>query len=53
MNANYKWAMTGTPAEQGIDTIMGILQFLSPNKYSDKFTTIEQIRYLKDLVWYV
>ena len=49
MNANYKWTMTGTPAEQGIDTIMGILQFLSPNKYSDKFTTIEQIRYLKDL----
>ena len=49
LQANYKWAMTGTPTEKGIDTLAGLVQFVSKNRAND--TTIEKIskiRYLRD-----
>ena len=49
LQANYKWAMTGTPTEKGIDTLAGLIQFVSKNTAND--TTIEKIskiRYLRD-----
>ena len=51
INSNYKWAMTGTPTEQGVDTIMGLLQFLKVKDYSlDIMSTIDRIRYLNDTI---
>ena len=51
INSNYKWAMTGTPSEKGIDNIMGILQFLTKKNYSESFLTkIEKIRYMSDII---
>ena len=49
LQANYKWAMTGTPTEKGLDTLTGLVQFLSTNNPND--TTLEKIskiRYLRD-----
>ena len=49
LQSNYKWAMTGTPTEKGLDTLTGLVQFLSTNKSND--TTLEKIskiRYLRD-----
>jgi SNF2 family DNA or RNA helicase len=51
INSNYKWAMTGTPTEQGIDTIMGLLQFLKVKDYSlDIMSNIDKIRFLSDTI---
>jgi SNF2 family DNA or RNA helicase len=51
INSNYKWAMTGTPSEKGIDNIMGILQFLTKKNYSESvFAKIEKIRYMSDII---
>ena len=51
LNSNYKWAMTGTPTEQGIDTIMGLLQFLKVKDYSlDIMSNVDKIRYLSDTI---
>jgi SNF2 family DNA or RNA helicase len=51
INSNYKWAMTGTPAEKGIDNIMGILQFLTKKNYSESvFAKIEKIRYMSNII---
>jgi SNF2 family DNA or RNA helicase len=51
INSNYKWAMTGTPTEQGIDTIMGILQFLKVKNYNeDIMKQINNIRCLSDTI---
>ena len=49
LQANYKWAMTGTPTEKGLDTLTGLVQFLNKNNPND--TTLEKIskiRYLRD-----
>ena len=52
LRSNYKWAMTGTPSQHGIDNIMGILQFLSKkhnnNNNNDKM--IAQCRYFSNLL---
>jgi len=51
INSNYKWAMTGTPTEQGIDTIMGLLQFLKVKDYSlDIMSNVDKIRFLSDTI---
>ena len=51
INSNYKWAMTGTPAQNGIDNIMGILEFLTKKNIDDPlFTKLEKIRYLSDII---
>jgi len=51
INSNYKWAMTGTPAQNGIDNIMGIVEFLTKKNYEEPlFKKIEKIRYLSDIV---
>ena len=51
INSNYKWAMTGTPSEQGIDSIMGILEFLRVKDNSENtMTRIDKIRYLHDTI---
>ena len=51
INSNYKWAMSGTPVEQGIDSIMGILQFLKVKDYNDDLITqIDKVRYLRELI---
>jgi len=49
LQSNYKWAMTGTPTEKGLDTLIGLVQFLNKNNPND--TTLEKIskiRYLRD-----
>jgi len=51
INSNYKWAMTGTPIQNGIDNIMGILEFLTKkNQNENLFTKMEKVRYLSDIV---
>ena len=51
INSNYKWAMTGTPTEHGIDNVMGILEFLTKKNYDDSFyQKMEKIRFLSDIV---
>ena len=40
INPNYKWAITGTPSENGIDNIMGILQFLTKKNYIESFSLV-------------
>ena len=51
INSNYKWAMTGTPAQNGIDNIMGILEFLTKKNHNESlFTKMEKVRYLSDIV---
>jgi SNF2 family DNA or RNA helicase len=51
INSNYKWAMTGTPAKNGIDNIMGMLEFLTKKNYEEPLLAkIEKIRYLSDIV---
>jgi len=51
INSNYKWAMTGTPTEHGIDSVIGLLEFLRVKDYNeDILTKIEKIRYLHDTV---
>ena len=43
--------MTGTPTQNGIDNIMGILEFLTKkNQNENLFTKMEKIRYLSDIV---
>lgn len=50
IKSNYKWAMTGTPSQNGIDSIMGILQFLAKRPYNeDRETGIQNIRYFANL----
>ena len=49
LKANYKWALTGTPAQSGIDNIMGILQFLTKQNVFD-LRRMEKIRYFSDLL---
>jgi SNF2 family DNA or RNA helicase len=51
LRANYKWALTGTPAQSGLDNIMGILQFLTKkNIFEDHHSVVEKIRYFTNLV---
>jgi len=51
INSNYKWAMTGTPTQNGIDNLMGILEFLTKKNYEESlFAKIEKIRFLSDIV---
>ena len=51
IKSNYKWAMTGTPVQNGIDNIMGILGFLTKKDYDESlFTKLEKVRYLSDVV---
>jgi len=51
INSNYKWAITGTPSENGIDNIMGILQFLTKKNYIESFLEkMEKVRYLSDII---
>ena len=51
INSNYKWAMTGTPAQNGIDNIMGLIQFLTKKNYEEPLLTkLDKIRYLSDIV---
>jgi len=49
LKANYKWALTGTPAQSGIDNIMGILQFLTKQNSFDT-RRMEKIRYFSELL---
>jgi SNF2 family DNA or RNA helicase len=49
LKANYKWALTGTPTQSGIDNIMGILQFLTKQNVYD-LRKIEKIRYFSELL---
>ena len=49
LKANYKWALTGTPTQSGVDNIMGILQFLTKHDVYD-FRKIEKIRYFSNLL---
>ena len=50
IKSNYKWAMTGTPSQNGIDSIMGILQFLTKRPYNEpRETGIQNIRYFANL----
>ena len=51
INSNYKWAMTGTPTKNGIDNIMGILEFLTKKNYDETvINKVEKIRYLSDII---
>ena len=51
LRGNYKWAITGTPSQNGIDNIMGILQFLvKRNILNTHYKTVEHIRYFSNLV---
>jgi len=51
LNANYKWAITGTPTQYGIDNIFGILQFLTHhNRLESHQKMIENIRYFSNLI---
>jgi SNF2 family DNA or RNA helicase len=51
INSNYKWVMTGTPSEHGIDSIMGMLSFLTKKDYNeDIMPRIEKIRYFSNLL---
>ena len=49
IKSNYKWALTGTPAQSGIDNIMGILQFLTKQNVLD-LRRMEKIRYFSELL---
>ena len=49
IKSNYKWALTGTPAQSGIDNIMGILQFLAKQNVLD-LRRMEKIRYFSELL---
>lgn len=51
LKANYKWAMTGTPSQNGIDNIMGILQFLAKTPYLESFDAkVQKVRYFTNLL---
>jgi SNF2 family DNA or RNA helicase len=51
LKANYKWAMTGTPTQNGIDNIMGILQFLTKNPFIESYDAkIQKVRYFANLL---
>lgn len=51
LKSNYKWALTGTPAQGGIDNIMGILQFLTKkNLFVNYSSIIEKVRYFTNLI---
>ena len=51
LNSNYKWAITGTPTQNGIDNIMGIIEFLTKKNYEESnFVKLEKLRFLSDIV---
>ena len=51
LRANYKWGLTGTPMQSGLDNIMGILQFLTKkNIFENHNNVIEKVRYFSNLV---
>ena len=49
LKSNYKWALTGTPTQYGVDNIMGILQFIIKRSIYD-VKQIKKIRYFSDLL---
>jgi len=51
LKSNYRWAITGTPAQSGLDNIMGILQFLTKkNVFEDHIRVVEKVRYFSNLI---
>ena len=51
LKSNYKWALTGTPSQSGLDNIMGIMQFLTKKNIFENYDkVVQKVRYFSNLI---
>jgi len=51
LKSNYKWALTGTPDQSGLDNIMGIMQFLTKKNIFENYDkVVQKVRYCSNLI---